>query len=329
MDTLERRALYNLLRMNWLNDPSLVVEAWQVEDYRSLALSTLFDRLKEFDIPLDEGSFLANAEEYDSPEDLTEAIVHNQSLDAAQEDQIYLAIFELWRRLMNEKPSLSILCDELDHLIYVYDAYPEENFLALQDALGYFIQMLNENVDEGLPPDQTFQLISRYFANDIETFLYDFILIQIDQGNESYAQDLLSDFEPFLGEDKWFKLLRMRLLSQTHPKGCLKLIQLILEEHLEEHDLEFNLEFLSFLSAAPDIGSFDFLLQQTLPLIQKEEDFHDLLAIIVDHLHDFNRLDEEAYFRHLLDKRLSRSPQELLSPHDPDLQALAQLLSKT
>ena len=42
-------------------------------------------------------------------------------------------------------------------------------------------------MDEGLPPEQAFQLISPYCANDIETFLYDFIAEQIDEDNESYA----------------------------------------------------------------------------------------------------------------------------------------------
>ena len=50
-----------------------------------------------------------------------------------------------------------------------------------------FKHILDENVDEGVPPEQALQLISTYCANDIETFLYDFISEQIDEDNETYA----------------------------------------------------------------------------------------------------------------------------------------------
>jgi hypothetical protein len=185
MNAIERRALYNLLRMNWLNEPTLSVESWQVEDYRSLPLPDLFERLKQFNIQLDRVSFIAYADECDSPEDLTEHLIGDRNLPTAQEDQVYLLIFELWRRLMSEKPSLSILCNELDHQIFLYDRHELDNPLALQDALTHFIEILDENVDEGIPPEQAFKLISPYFANDMETFLYDFIAEQIDEGNES------------------------------------------------------------------------------------------------------------------------------------------------
>ena len=44
---IDRKALYNLLRLNWLRDPSLDVEPWQVEDYRHLELETLYERLQD------------------------------------------------------------------------------------------------------------------------------------------------------------------------------------------------------------------------------------------------------------------------------------------
>ncbi len=58
MNTIERRALYNLLRMNWINEPTLPVESWQVEDYRALSLPDLFGRLKDFNIQLERVSFI-------------------------------------------------------------------------------------------------------------------------------------------------------------------------------------------------------------------------------------------------------------------------------
>jgi len=43
----ERRALYNLLRLNWLRDPSVKVERWQVEDLRSVSTPDLLYRINE------------------------------------------------------------------------------------------------------------------------------------------------------------------------------------------------------------------------------------------------------------------------------------------
>jgi hypothetical protein len=322
---IERRALYNLLRMNWLNEPTLSVESWQVEDYRSLPLSALFERLKQFNIQLDRISTIAYADECDSPEELTDHLIGDRHLQTTQEDQIYLLIFELWRRLMSEKPSLSVLCNELDYQIYLYDHQELENPLALQDALMHFLQILEENIDQGISSEQVLKLIAPYSANDIEAFLYDFIAEQIEEGSESYARELIDDFDAYLGSNKWFKLLRIRLCEKTHSKMAQRIAEQIIEEHLNDQDLDYNLEFLSILAEMEDFAIFRTLIKETLPLIKKEEDFQDLLAITHDF---FNRIDldqKEIQVKALLEKRSVYSLTETIDTHDPDLIVLTQL----
>src|SRR5438128_2674617 len=114
---IERRALYNSLRLNWLQDPAISVEPWQVEDYRSFSIEKIFEQLKQKNIHLNKASFVALAENADTPEDLTDDLLADSDLDAAAQDYIYLHIFELWRTLIPEKTCLSIFCDELDHQI--------------------------------------------------------------------------------------------------------------------------------------------------------------------------------------------------------------------
>jgi hypothetical protein len=326
MNTIERRALYNLLRMNWLNDPTLAIEPWQVEDYRVLPLSHLFEQLRLFNIQLDRTAFVAYADQCDSPEDLTDYLVQDRSFKAAQEDRIYLLIFELWRRLMSEKPSLSVLCNELDYQIHLYDHGNEHiPSPALQDALTRFVEILDENVDEGIPAQQAFDLISTYCANDIETFLYDFISEQIEEGNESYAQELLDDFDSYLADNKWFKLLRMRLLNQTHDNLTHKFLLQIIEEHLNERDLDFNLELLSFMTEMGNPASFRLVIQHTLPLIRQEEEFHDLLAIAIDYFHRLDKEQQENQLHSLTHTRTQRALTDPVDPHDPDLHRLAHL----
>lgn len=324
MNAIERRALYNLLRMNWLNEPSLSVEPWQVEDYRALSLPILFNRLKNFNIHLDRVSFIAYADECDSPEDLTEHLVGDSTFSNPEEDQIYLIIFELWHQLMNEKPSLSIICNELDYQIHLYDQQQLDNPLALQDAITHFVQILDENADQGVPPQQVLNLVSTYCANDIETFLYDFISEQIDEENETYAHELLDDFDTYLADNKWFKILRIRLCD--HNKILQKLIEDVIEEHLNDQDLGYHLELLSILADKGIDPLFRLIIKQTLPLIKQEEDFQDLLVIAIDYFHQLDKEQQEMTLKRILEKHAKFSPQQAIQPDDSDLISLKLIL---
>lgn len=327
MNAIERRALYNLLRMNWLNDSTLSVDSWQVEDYRSLSLLNLFNKLKQFNIHLDRVSFIAYADECDSPEDLTDHLVADRQFSTALEDQIYLIVFELWRQLMSEKPSLSIICNELDYQIHLYDQHQLEDTSALQDALTHFIQILDENADQGIPPQHILKLISTYCANDIETFLYDFISEQIDEGNETYVHELLDGFDTYLENNKWFKLLRIRLCDQFYIKITQKLVEEVIEEHINEHDLEYNLEFLSILVEKGMDSFFCFVIKQTLPLIKREEDFQDLLSITIDYFHCLDQEQHAMDLKFMLDKHQLFPLSKTIQSNDPDLALLNQLFN--
>lgn len=322
MNSIERRALYNLLRMNWLNDPCMTVQTWQVEDYRSLPFATLFERLKQLDIHLDRTSFVAYADESDSPEELTDHLIGDRQLKADVEDQIYLLVFELWRRLMSEKPSVSIICNELDYQIHAYDSGKLESSTGLQDALANFVLVLDENVDEGVPPKEALQLVSAFCANDIEMFLYDFISEQIDEENDSYAHDLLDDFSAYLEGNKWFDLLRARLIGQSNRKGANKILAQLIEDQLEKNELEFNLELLSFMTEIGDPQTFKTILRFTIPLLQTEEDFQDLLHICIDYFHRLDDESQEQALHRLLQTRANRALNQSFDPKDPDLNIL-------
>lgn len=114
------RALYNLLRMNWLENDQIQVQPWQVEDYREKSDEALFQLLADLGARLDKATFLAYVDNTDSPEDMADCLwVKEENPETF--DRIYLVIFELWRRFAPEKQTLSIFCDELDQLIGLYD----------------------------------------------------------------------------------------------------------------------------------------------------------------------------------------------------------------
>jgi len=226
-----KKALYNLMRMNWLLDPSLPAEPWQVEDYRSISLDTLFKRLSAHDIRLDKVSFTAFAEEAKDPEDLTEQLLSDVEANAASHDQVYLLVFELWRRLSFDRACLSVFCDELDYRIYQYDHAKEKNWESLQDAVANLQTILDENADNGIKAEDVFDSITDNCANDIESFLYDYILDQIDSGQISYAGELLDGFLDYVSDPKWFHFLRARLFAASSHEMIPELV-----EDLISHD---------------------------------------------------------------------------------------------
>lgn len=323
---MERRALYNLLRMNWLNDASMSVEPWQVEDYRSLSLTELFNRLEVFHIHLDRLSFVAHADECDSPEELTFNLIGDYPYSIEEEDQIYLLVFELWRQLMIDKPSISIICHEMDYYIHLYDSGKMTDLSALQDTLTNFATVLRENIDQGVNASEVMQLVANHCANDIEMFLYDFISDQIDEGNEIYAQELFDEFYPYLSHNKWFKLCALRLSEPIFGKLAKKIAAEIIEDYLSENEIEYNFEFLSILIEVGDSTLFCHVVRQTFPLLKTEENFQDLLSIVADYFRRTDQEEKEDSVQRILDSRKTYSLDRVLHASDVSLANFAKLI---
>ncbi len=229
---------------------------------------------------------------------------------------------------MSEKPSLSIVCNELDYHIHLYDQGQIEDASDLQKALNHFVQILEENADQGIPPQEVIHLISTHSANDIETFLYDFISEQIDVGNEAYVNELIDDFDLYLENNKWFKLLRIRLCDQYHGKIGQKLIEVVVEEHLNDQDLDYNLELLSILVEKGNDLLFRELAQKTFPLITSEESFQDLLSIAIDYFHFLDYEKQEAALKTIFQKHTQYPIDKIITSQDPDLIILKENLKR-
>lgn len=324
---IDRRALYNSLRMNWVLDPTIEVEAWQVEDYRSMPLDGLFERLDELDIRLDKASFIAFADSCDTPEDLTDALIHDDSAEGKFRDQVYLLIFELWRRLVHEKPSLSVLCDEIDYQIHLYDQGEINATEAMTDTLANLQVVLDENTDEGANPRDAFACINSGCANDLETFLHDFISDRIDEDNDTYAAELIEGFKSYVRDPKWFSFLRARLVSPTDPGESNAIIKKLLGSKGGTQDLEFNLEMLAFLVTVGDKETFERLVKQTADLIRTEEDFQSLVSISADFYHRMDKDQIEKQLQALLKMREQVKPAEKFQTKDPHLADFFKILN--
>ena len=213
-----------------------------------LQSSTIFERLNLHDIVLDKDTFIAYADQVDSPEELVDLFLGDLEVDVITQDKIYLLVFELWRRLITDRPCLSVFCDELDHQIYLYDHDKSDNNIeSLQDVVASLQTILDENTDNGVDAAEVFVSICSACANDIESFLYDYISDHLDHGNEVYAGELVDGFINYVKDVKWFDFLRVRLaFSQNHSEAK-RFLQQLLEHYSSDKDLDFNMELLSFM----------------------------------------------------------------------------------
>lgn len=324
---MNKRALYNSLRMNWLLDPEIDVDQWQVADYRSISTDELFVQLRPYGFDLDKESFIALAEEQDSPEDFADSLVHDAELKPDQNDFIYLVVFELWRRLIPERLSLSIFCDELDNVIFSHDQGTISDPEVVEDLLSNLLMVLEENTDEGVDPKDAFVTLSDYCANDIENFLIDFIQDQIEHKNLVYAAELIEDFAHYVQEPKWLDYLQAQIFATTEPETANLIIRALVENAANEKDLEFNFSLLYLLVQQGDEEVFVDLVKQTVVLLEVEEDFQELLAICADHYRLLDAESQETQIQNLLQKRSTFKPDKNVDLNDPDFHVLAKIMN--
>lgn len=321
---LQTKAIYNLLRLNAQDSPpSKKVESWALEDLREVPMEKLFQKLSSLGIALDKRSFASFAEECDTPEELADLLLENGE-DLKLHDRVYLLLFEIWRRTLPEKQSLSIFCDELDTRIFLYDQGVLESDEPIQDVLANLQEILDENQDEGEDPAAIFRAVSEYCAHDLEGFLYDYIAELLDGGDVGYASELLEGFSPFLPKSVWFQFLRARITSFTNPAKANAEVAEILDHH-PELDTEFLFETLRFLSISGEHPLFLAVTQTIIAQLKREEEFAELMEIAADYYRRLDQDDIEMAIERIMKKRSSKPP-SLFNPQDPDLKAFAQSL---
>jgi hypothetical protein len=318
---LERKAIYNLLRMN---NPNLATCAsWQIENYRQKSLEQLFKELEKLGLSLDSRHFIAHTEAYDTPEEFSDEIIPEDKT-AQESDRLFLIIFELWRRLVPEKRSISILCDDLDEFIYQFDSGKLNKEEELQDALSSLVALLEENLDAGLKPNELFDVIQANTANDLESFLFDFISEKIDEEEVTFASELLEDFMPFVKDKMWFEFLKAKVLSHTDQDKAEELLTKLSSDKLL--DVELSLELLEFLAQFGDEQLFLRLAKKTLKLLESEDEFQDLLLITEKYFSCLDKEEKEQKVAALLKKRSKTSHEDLLNKDDQDIKAYLNIL---
>lgn len=323
--TYQGRALYNLLQMNLRNNPSLKVEEWQIEDYRALSEEELFKRLEQMEIFIDQDNFLLYVEQCDSPEDLADCLYLEE--DYEKHEKVFLAVFELWRRLVPHKQSLSIFVDEFDHLIERYevgDTECEEDLLAVLES---FQAILDDNVDEGGEPREGYHFFSAYSCHDLEVFIFEYIAHQIDAENDQYANEILDGFYPYVDNTRWFDLLKARLVAAVDIEEGKIMIHHLLGSLKENPELYLLFETLHYLIYVEETELFRITYYQVLEEIETEEDLRELLMLTVEYLNAIEMEKEEALVTKLLEDQKGKNLQEKINSSNEALTQLKEIVS--
>ncbi|MCB1180568.1 MAG: hypothetical protein KDK55_00915 [Chlamydiia bacterium] len=329
---LQKKAAYNLLLMNLpivlkeeAEGTPYTFESWQKEDFRTFPEERLFEELAELGFSLNPKMFEEISEKYDTPEDLFKDLTKGWK-DGVKKDHAYLLFFELWRRFVPEKQSLSIICDELENLICLYNRGDSTISEALQDQLATVQSILEENVDAGVDPKTVFLELQSYLANDLENFIYHAILDQIENENGNYALELLEGFDPFVEDTHWFAYLRGRALALKDPEEGFALLEKLIEEkHLS---VQLNLEMLLFLAEESHHLLFLELAKKTLPMLELEEDLIDYMMALLAFYGEMGRKEPQKKLQALIEKRKTMDEETPLDHNDQIFYQLRELLPR-
>lgn len=324
--SFQGRAFYNLLQMDLCKESIGNISDWQILDYRCLNTSQLFAKLSQEEVLLDLDSFYLYAEKCDSPEEIADALVGDQE-DEERLEKAYLVIFELWRRYCKDKESLSVFADELDYQIFLYDQ-GAENHEILQQMLSECENILYENTKEGENPRKVFDAVSCFLAHNLEEFIYDFAADQMDEDNYLYSSEIIDGFYDYVEDPRWLDFLKARAVARSDIQEATRLLENLLERLDEEPHLDLYFEILRYLNHQEGIPLFKKVFSIIEPLLEKEEDFQDLLEILIEYFNSLDQEAEENALTALLTRRATIDKEKEFSSHEADFLELKELIAK-
>ena len=313
---LHRRAVYNMIHLPEAVDAD-ELEPWQTENYRGLKDPVLFKRLQKSGLTVPNlQMFNQLAEEFESPDDMADEL-------APEQDEIYLLLFELWRRHLPEQRCPSVFCDELDYQIAQFEQGNLKHQEELVEIVDYLQQIFDDHVDEGTDPHAVYKAFQGYCAHSLDQFLYNYVATQIDSGNIEYAYDLAEGFYRYIGEPLFFDFQLSRVAILQNPEeGTAFLAKLI----NKVKRLDLAEEILLYLAEERNHPLFCQLLLKTIPLLEDEGSFKELLDLCVLH---FKRLSIDAGdFEALVKKRSENDPDADLEQNDSDVKEMKKLIKK-
>jgi len=181
---------------------------WEPEKVAAMTNEEIVSKLKELVPIFDLDSFVAKTAEYLSCEDLTEAEYYPiANFTDADEDFIWMACEELWKRLAPDKPSVEFVAEQMDRLIEeMIIAGRNERWKELYRRSREALDLLCRHTIEETPSGRRlrrdfYEKLSKTTFYDFEKFLDDLMRNMI--GHEEYERviDVAGILAEGLGDD--------------------------------------------------------------------------------------------------------------------------------
>ena len=303
------RAYYNLLWLERLRGNSIPAHKWEFLDYRELDFATLFSMLHEFNIFFDADTFESLSEDADSPEEFSERI---EIEDKDDKRKIYLIVFELWRRLIEDKESVSIFCDELDRIVAAYETEKDDQQLLF--ILHKVLEILERNTCLDEPPEEIFQRLSLYIAHDLENVIYTYIDTKLKSGSEDSCLNLIEHFMPYIKEKRALKFLKLKSLPNAFYEEKEKLTIYIVSSLQENVNLSLSISILFYLIERNSAELFSELFSFLIHHISEEKPLVALLDVLVAYHRKMGQEEKQQQVYQFLQKRLSTPKKGKISP---------------
>lgn len=291
------RAYYNLLYLQNLRGFEVNAMEWEYLDYRALDDRELFDRIQRLHYAFDKDSFIEYCQDFDSPEELIYSL---ETGDSELKNKLYLLLFELWRRFLPQKKSISIFADELDRKIAAYESNKDgvELLLALEEV----VEILESNTLTEEPLEAIFERFCLYVAHDLESVVYTYIDSKLKSSDEDYSIDLLDHFLPYVREKRALQFLRLKSLPIDYFEERNRLTKYLCESLQEKVNVAISLPFLFYLIESKDKEHFVDLFSSLIHQVEEEGALVSLLDVLVEYHRSFGREELEQKVSAFLEK---------------------------
>ncbi|MCH9623965.1 MAG: hypothetical protein S4CHLAM27_03360 [Chlamydiia bacterium] len=307
------RGYYNLLWLQKLRNVAENGEAWESLDYRTLPLSKLWSSLSKLSFSFDKESFIAFCEPVDSPEELIQLLMPEES---EEKNKVYLLIFELWRRLLPEKESVSIFADELDRKIAAYERYRDDSELLL--GLGRVVEILESNTIEGEPGEAVFERLCLYVAHDLESVIYTYIDSALADSPGDSCLLLIEHFMPYVKEKRNLQFLKLKSIPVEFVEEREQLAHYLINSLQEEMSIPLAIALLFYLIDRRDKELFAELFSSIISHVSEEKVLVKLLDVLMAYHGAFGSDEKQNQVHAFLQKHLDKNQKIAISKSSKD-----------
>jgi hypothetical protein len=302
------RGYYNLLWLQRLRGLPANGEVWESLDYRTLTLSKLWTSLSKLSLYFNQETFAAFCAPLDSPEELIQILMPHES---EEKNKVYLLVFELWRRLLPDKESVSIFADQLDRKIAAYERYRDDSDLLLE--LNKAVEILESNTITEEATEEIFERLCLYVAHDLESVIYTYIESSLIDKPGDCCLLLIDHFMPYVKDKCRLQFLKLKSIPVNFVEEREQLAHYLINALEESMNISLSISLLFYLIDRGDKELFAELFSSAIGHVTEEKVLVKLLDVLMAYHGTFGREKKQNQVYAFLQKHLDKNQKIAIS----------------